>query len=382
MKKVLVSVWNDFWGCHLCEGLVRAGFDVTYHHTGGMKARGSQDMRNWPAAFLNHAAFKGWLNQSLAFALSRRIVDAKAAHLCKSYDAFWGWSGCSLRALRLAKERGIPALLERGSTHCELQREVVHAQFQRFGAAHLYHYPHSQIVYEKAEYETASRICVPSQFVAATFYQKGFTQDEVSINPYGVDVNFWSQSKPNFERPSPFTFLYVASIGLRKGVADLLEAWKLANLHNARLVFIGGVSAEAIPLLKCLPPNVEIRGFTPHEEIRALMSKSHAYILPSFEEGLARSVLEAAAAGLPPIITKETGATDILKDGCDCWVIPSGQPDALSIALKEVAVNHEEARRRGENASLAVKQFTWVAYGQRAAHQLHTILQIQDCNIH
>jgi len=374
MKKVLISVWNDFHAVPLCEGLARAGFDVSYHHTGGKAAKGAQDLRNWPAAFLNHAAFKGWLDQSFAFALSRKIVDAKAAQLCKNYDAFWGWSGCSLKALRLAKEMGIPALLERGSTHCEWQREVVHAQFQRFGASDLFHYPQSQIAYDKAEYETADRICVPSQFVAATFYQKDFTRDKVSINPYGVDVNFWSQSKPNFERPSPFTFLYVASIGLRKGVADLLEAWMLANLHNAKLVFIGGVSAEVIPLLKCLPPNVEIRGFTPHEEIRALMSQSHAYILPSFEEGLARSVLEAAAAGLPPIISKETGATDILKEGRDCWVIPTGQPDELSRVLKNVAANHEEARRRGENASLAVKQFTWEAYGERCANLLSAII--------
>jgi glycosyltransferase involved in cell wall biosynthesis len=374
MNKVLVSVWNDFWGVHLCEGLVRAGYDVTYDHTGGKKARGARDIRNWPAAFLNHAAFKGWLNQSFAFALSRRIVDSKATLLCKKYDAFWGWSGCSLKALRLAKARGIPALLERGSTHCEWQREVVHAQFQRFGVSDLFHYPQSQIAYDKAEYETADRICVPSQFVAATFYQKDFTRDKVSINPYGVDVNFWSQSKPNFERPSPFTFLYVASIGLRKGIADLLEAWKLANLHNARLVIIGGVSAEAIPLLKCLPPNVEIRGFTPHAEIRALMSQSHAYILPSFEEGLARSVLEAAAAGLPPIISKETGATDILKEGRDCWVIPSGQPETIAKVLRDVAAQPDEAQRRGANASFAVKQFTWEAYGDRCADLLSSII--------
>lgn len=374
-NKVLVSVWNDFWGVHLTEGLVRAGYEVTYHHTGGVKAKGARNLRNWPAAILNRAGLKGLLKRSYAYSLSRRLVDFHAARLCNKFDFFWGWSGCSLKALQVAKSRGITTLLERGSTHCEWQREVVHAQFKRFGASNIFHYPLYQISYDKAEYEAADRICVPSHFVAATFYQKGFTSDKIFINPYGVDVCFWSKFKPNFERPSPFTFLYVASIGHRKGVADLLEAWKLSDLRNARLVFIGGVSAEAIPMMKCLPPNVEVRGFTPHEGIRSLMSKCHAYILPSFEEGLARSVLEAAAAGLPPIITEETGATDVLQDSRDCWVVPSGHPGALAKVLKDVANHPDEARRRGKNASLAVKQFSWEAYGNRCARHLRSFFR-------
>lgn len=373
-KKVLVSVWNDFWGVHLAEGLVRAGFDVTYHHTGSVKAKGARDLRNWPAAILNRAGFKGWIKQPLAFGLARKLVDLQATQLCKKHDVFWGWSGCSLRALKAAKGIGIRALLERGSTHCEWQRDVVGKQFDKQGMSHLFSYPDSMTSYDKAEYGIADRICVPSKFVARTFPQFGVPESKLVLNPYGVDVSYWSKCDVATRPTVPFTFLYVASIGLRKGIHDLLEAWKLADLRHATLLFVGGVSREAQNLMKNLPPTVELRGFASHEEIRQIMSRCHAYVLPSYEEGLARSVLEAAAAELPPIITKETGATDVLEDGRDCWVVPSGQTTVLASTLKSVAANPQEAARRGEKASLAVRDFTWEAYGDRCANLLAGIL--------
>ena len=85
---------------------------------------------------------------------------------------------------------------------------------------------------------------------------------------------------------------------------------------------------------------------------------------------MARSVLEAAAAGLPVIITKETGATDILKNNRDGWVVPSGDVATLADTMKQIASDPTEARKRGAAAQAAVKPFTWDAYGARAAKLL------------
>ena len=269
-----------------------------------------------------------------------------------------------------AKSEGKTAILERGSTHCCWNIRKVTAVYNKLGFPLDEIADEQQILYDLKEYETADIICVPSKFVYQTFIENGVPADKLYINPYGVDYSFWSQCETHSTAPGPFTFLWVATLMPRKGIAVLLEAWKKADMKNARLVLVGGVATSVIPLIKTLPRGVELKSFLDHKAVRTEMARSQAYILPSFEEGMARSVLEAAAAGLPVIITKETGATDILKNNRDGWVVPSGDVATLADTMKQIASDPTEARKRGAAAQAAVKPFTWDAYGARAAKLL------------
>ena len=133
---------------------------------------------------------------------------------------------------------------------------------------------------------------------------------------------------------------------------------------------VGNAPDFVAPLLNSLPTNVQLKSFLDHNGIRREMSEANAYVLPSLEEGMARSVLEAAAAGLPLIITKETGTTEIFRDGTSGWIIPSGDVDALVGSLRAAVSDPEACRVRGANARAAVQPLTWEAYGERAANFL------------
>lgn len=165
--------------------------------------------------------------------------------------------------------------------------------------------------------------------------------------------------------------------GLPKAaVAVLLEAWRKVSLPDAQLILVGGASPSIKPLLQGLPSNVIYKSFLDHSAILDEMSRAHVYVLPSFEEGMARSVLEAAAAGLPGLITEETGATDVLQDSKSSWVIPSGNVDLLALALKDFSNNQEKAFEMGNHACEAVKSYTWRSYGNRASMFFKSLISL------
>lgn len=373
-SSITVSAWNDFWSPHLVAGLQRNGFDVTHHTTARQRTACTRFIQNIPAALLNQSAFRHLLPSKPAFGLSRFLVDKKAARLAGKTDAFWGWSSCSLAGIRRAAWREIPAILEHGSSHAQWRTQRMAAELRNFGVSKDLDTNPSKLTYDKEEYRLATRICIPSRFVWGTFRDMGVPEEKLFVNPYGANIDFWSQAQPHQRENRPITFLWVAAVMPRKGIRVLLEAWKHAALKQSRLVIIGGIDPLVRPLLADLPDNVELRQFLDHEAIRQEMEQSHAYVLPSFEEGMARSALEAGAAGLPLIITEETGATDIFKDGRDGWVIPSGEVDALVDTLRRVATNPEEAATRGRHAAKSVAPYTWEAYGNRAAEFLKGLL--------
>jgi starch synthase len=372
---VTISVWNEFWSSHLAAGLHSAGLKVIHQSTTRQKSPCGQFVRNIPATVLNHMAFREILPANFAFKRSRDFIDSGGARLSKKSKVFWGWSGCSLKGLKTAKSERKPAILERGSTHCSWNVEKVSGEYKRLGLPQSEIASPAEIQYDLKEYQIADRICIPSQFVFNTFLEKGIPEDRLFINPYGVDFDFWSARDDAKQREkASFTFLWVAALMPRKGIAILLDAWRKANLKDARLLLVGGVSKSIKHLLKNLPPSITLIPFMDHKSVRQLMSESHAYVLPSFEEGMARSVLEAGAAGLPVLITEETGATDIFKDGRDGWVVPSGDSDHLAQLLTQIHKCPDLARDMGLSAQNSVRPYTWRAYGERAAIFLKTLL--------
>lgn len=372
---VTVSVWNDFHSPPLVAGLHNAGFKVTHHTTARQKAPCSRFVRNIPASAFNHLAFRGALPSSYAFKWSRRCINSHGARLVQNSEAFWGWSGCSLKGLQAAKAEGKPAILERGSTHCVWNNKKVSAEYKRLGLSLDGIASSQEIRYDLLEYKTADQICIPSRFVLDTFLENGFPKEKLFLNAYGVDYDFWSAGSNNHKKENePFTFLWVATLMPRKGIAILLDAWRKANLKAAHLVLVGGISKSIENLLKDLPRGVTVMHFMDHAAVRNQMAKSHVYVLPSFEEGMARSVLEAGAAGLPVLITKETGATDIFMSGRDGLVVPSGDSDYLAEALTQMYKNPDTTIEMGRSAQKSVCPFTWDAYGKRAANFLESLI--------
>lgn len=89
---------------------------------------------------------------------------------------------------------------------------------------------------------------------------------------------------------------------------------------------------------------------------------------------MARSVLEAMAAGLVPIVTEETGATDIINDKNNGFVVNSRCIESLTNALQFISRNRNDIKPIGIAAKTSVQDFSWEAYQARAAQLLNQLI--------
>ena len=92
-------------------------------------------------------------------------------------------------------------------------------------------------------------------------------------------------------------------------------------------------------------PNINVIGF--HNNIADLYSKSNIACLPSYREGLPKSLVEAAACGRVVVTTDVPGCRDAIEPNKTGLVVPFNNAVALADAIKYLAENHEVRKRMG-----------------------------------
>lgn len=143
---------------------------------------------------------------------------------------------------------------------------------------------------------------------------------------------------PPAPRVSDAIVLSLGRLGHRKGSYDLLAAIaQLKSLGIDARLRLGGdgeldaVRARAVEL--GIADRVDLLGWVGARAKDAELAAARVYTLPSYNEGLPMSVLEAMAAGLPVVATPVGGIPDALRDGTDGYLVTPGDVDALAARL-------------------------------------------------
>ncbi len=98
---------------------------------------------------------------------------------------------------------------------------------------------------------------------------------------------------------------------------------------------------------------VEIAG--PSSDIPGAYGAAHIAVLPSYREGLPKSLLEGAACARPVIATDVPGCREICLDGETGLRVPLKSVEPLADALQKLAENPVLRRQLGKGARLAVE---------------------------
>jgi len=146
---------------------------------------------------------------------------------------------------------------------------------------------------------------------------------------YGSGLRF-----PEPARPTPKRVLFAGSIQLRKGPQYLARAAaRIARIDpDIRFIFAGGLSAQAAEQLQAA--NIELLGHVSRERMRQEFLRADIFAFPSLAEGSAGVVLEAMAAGLPIVATREAGVD--FSDGESGIAVPPADADALEAAILRI----------------------------------------------
>lgn len=132
----------------------------------------------------------------------------------------------------------------------------------------------------------------------------------------GIDIRRYTPLLPPPVSP-PFVFLMMARLIEEKGIREYLEAARLLKDKrlpvNCRL--LGAYEPKhkrSISLNEIASSPVEYLGET--EDVRKYLDASHAVVLPSYREGLPKSLLEAAAMQKPIIASDVPGCREVVKN--------------------------------------------------------------------
>jgi len=85
-----------------------------------------------------------------------------------------------------------------------------------------------------------------------------------------------------------------------------------------------------------LRERVRITGWVSGQQVRDLLLRARALVLPSFAEGLPVVIMEAMALGRPVVSTLVAGIPELVRHGREGWLVPAGNVAALVQAWREL----------------------------------------------
>lgn len=304
-----------------------------------------------------------WLRDQLGYA-NALAFDEWTLRRIPACDAFIALSGAGLKTGRLVQQRGGKFICDRGSSHQRYQEQLVNDEYRRWGVER----PISDIrdtIREEKIYDLADAITVPSHFAARSFVQMGIPADKLRVIPYGVRLErFTRTGEPPADR---FEVLFAGSVGLRKGVPYLLEAFAKVRHPAKRLRVVGPLNPDIKTVLDRLPrESVEFLGSVKQEVLAQYMSTSHVMVLPSLEEGLALVQGQALACGCPVLCSTNTGGEDLFSDGVEGFIVPIRDVAALTERMQQLADDSALQSRMSEAALRRVQGLGgWTDYGSQ-----------------
>lgn len=372
--KATISVMGRFHAFYLAQVLQDAGcLDklVTSYPTFETVKYGVR-RENIRSLLIHELVARFWRNQPTAIRRLYNIIyhnhiafDWNVARgLTEDSSVFIGWASGVVRSIARARELGMTSFVERGSSHMLFQQEIVSEEYDLHGVEYWEHHP-GLTERELIEYETADYVCVPSQFARRTFLERGFSDEKILVNPYGVNLDHF----PRREKPDDvFRVVFCGALSLRKGLPYLLQAFSELALPNSELLLIGSRIPEAEPFLaRYASDNIRHVGPFPEFDLHEYYRLGSVFCLPSVEDGFGMVLIQAMASGLPLICTPNTGGPDLITEGKDGFVVPIRDVEALKEKILFCYENPDVLAEMADAAEARVKQgFTWSEYGDRA----------------
>jgi len=210
----------------------------------------------------------------------------------------------------------------------------------------------SRVVWKRAKAVVAN-----SEALCALAYTT-LPQQKISIIHNGVDTNTFVPAKKTAEDK----IIRIISTGRlieRKGYHFLIDALK--GVENAQLILIGdGPEKDALAeKARAFSVAVSFEGKRDRSFIISALQKADIFVLPSQNEGMSNSVLEAMACGLPIVATDTGGTKELISEGENGMIVPVGEVASLKVALLSLC-NDKKLREKMGNASRSrAEKMSW-----------------------
>jgi glycosyltransferase involved in cell wall biosynthesis len=174
------------------------------------------------------------------------------------------------------------------------------------------------------------------------------------IRGSGVDINLYKPGVRDHSSPVIIqTSRMLADKGVREFIAaarEVRKSWPSVRFLLVGPLYPGNPSAISAEELAAAQDEGAVEWLGYRSDIAALLAKTTIFCLASYREGLPKSLLEAAACGLPLITTDTSGCREVVTNGENGLLVPVGDSRALAQAIGRLLADPALARRLGERA--------------------------------
>ena len=179
-------------------------------------------------------------------------------------------------------------------------------------------------------------------------------KNSVEIAPYKVSMD-----------DKDFNILFLAIIDKRKGIYDLIEAAnKILKVYvgDKKINFIiAGTGKEEEEVKKIvkqykLNNNFNFLGWIDGEKKKEVLKNTHLFVLPSYNEGLPVSILEAISYGIPVISTDVGSINEAVLNNFNGYLIEPGNIKELKCKINNIIENEELWIKFSNNSKQLCKQ--------------------------
>lgn len=176
------------------------------------------------------------------------------------------------------------------------------------------------------------------------------------IRGAGVNTQIF---RPDVPPAGPLCVVLASRMLWDKGVGEFVEAARILSMEgvNARFVLVGDpdpANPASVPesTLRAWNGQHGVEWWGRRDDMPAVLHAAHIACLPSYREGLPKSLLEAAACGLPIVTTDAPGCREVVRDGVNGLLVPVRDAAALAGALRKLIDDPGLRRRMGEQSRL------------------------------
>jgi glycosyltransferase involved in cell wall biosynthesis len=256
--------------------------------------------------------------------------DAYAAQHLPDAEHLVAFNGQALEQFEQARRRGFASVgLVSANSHL---RQVA----RQHALAHL-HYPlegswtRYLVGRNLSEYARADRILYASDYIRDSFLAEGVPAQALARLPLTPHPRF----RPPADRVGSerFEVVYVGSLAVHKGVPLLIDAVRRLAHADLRLTLVGGWGTRGmrrfVQAACAADPRIEVRPGDPLGHLQSAALCVH----PAYEDGFGYAAAEAAACGVPLLVSEDTGMKELLQVPRDGLILPTGDLDALTEAI-------------------------------------------------
>ena len=196
------------------------------------------------------------------------------------------------------------------------------------------------------------------------FLQWGLSSEENSriVNGAGIDTSIFL---PSQIKNKEITVVLVARLLKDKGISEYITAASALKemTEGVRFQLVGdidsnNISSMSYEMIKSSHDKGCIEWLGRRDNIAEIYASAHIACLPSYREGLPKSLIEAASCGLPIITTDVPGCRQMVKHGDNGLLIPPHSSEAIVEAVKYLIAHPEVMERMAESSrSMAINKF-------------------------